>query len=349
MNYNYSNIEGKELPDLDEYASMFLPSIIEDDTCKINNLGCISGDIEDYFAVLMKNGKFRLMPGPEFGPRLYRGQNFYYPNCNAAIYRNKHYPKYVLSKIKLFEFIKLICSGPVVRLMDNFKILKHAFSMDFEGLAQHYELDTEMLDFTRSKDIAMFFALCAKNEKTNRYEPILDETKEAVIYTLDIKKMIDNGEIVNIIGMQPLLRPYKQKAFSISLKINDNLNFKPYITCTRIKVDKDESTKYYEMFDGGKALFPSEVVSDKAYDIKKSKVIDKEVVDFMFRRKIFSEGINNEMDLMRLLNGEDIEIIDKTAELLFSQDETELIINNWGEIKKDFMRKIKMRLVSDPK
>jgi len=77
-----------------------------------------------------------------------------------------------------------------------------------------------------------------------------------VIYSLDIKKMIDSVETINIIGMQPLLRPYKQKACSILLMTGSNLNSKPYITYTKIKVDKKEAIRYYEMFEGGKKLFP---------------------------------------------------------------------------------------------
>ena len=348
MNYNYSNSGGIRLPTFNEYAGRLLPFEHEDDNCKINYSGCMTDDKDDYIVIRIGDGKFRLMPGPEFSPRLYRGQNRYYPDCKPSVYRKKQYPEYILNKIKLFEFIKLIGSSPIVELMRNLKIMEHSFSMDFHGLAQHYELETEMLDFTRSKDIAMFFALCAKNETTNCYEPILDETREVVIYSLDIKKMIDSGERVNIIGMQPLLRPFKQKACSILLAIKDNLNTKSYIAYTKIKVDKKEAIRYYEMFDGGRALFPDEVVNNKVYEIKKSKVIDREVVDFMFRNNIFPKNVNNEKDLMQLLKGEKIEVTDKTTELSFSQNETSTMINRWRETEKVLMAKIRLRGVADP-
>ena len=169
-----------------------------------------------------------------------------------------------------------------------------------------------------------------------------------MIYSLDIKKMIDSGERVNIIGMQPLLRPFKQKACSILLAIKDNLNTKSYIAYTKIKVDKKEAIRYYEMFDGGRALFPDEVVNNKVYEIKKSKVIDREVVDFMFRNNIFPKNVNNEKDLMQLLKGEKIEVTDKTTELSFSQNETSTMINRWRETEKVLMAKIRLRGVADP-
>ena len=348
MNYNYSDSDGMKLPTFAEYASNLLSIECKDDDCKINSIGCLTSDKDDYTAIRISDGKFRLMPGPEFSPRLYRGQNCYYPDCKPSIYRKKDYSKYVLNKIKLFEFIKLIDSSLIVELMRNLKIMGHSFSIDLHGLAQHYELETEMLDFTRSKDIAMFFALCSKNEKSDCYEPILDESREVVIYSLDIKKMIDSGETVNIIGMQSLLRPYKQKACSILLIMQDNLNTKPYIAYTKIRVNRKEAIKYYEMFDGGKALFPEEIVNNKAYEIKNSKAIDREVVDYMFKEKIFPESINNINDLMRLLKNENIEITDKAVKLSFSRDETAAIQDDWQIIKNNFLARIKVRAVSDP-
>jgi hypothetical protein len=346
MDNNHFDPKGKRLPTFDEYTGNLLPIEFKDDNCKINNYGCLTDNEGDYIAIRTGDDKFRLMPGPEFSPRLYRGQNCYYPDCKPSIYRIKEYPKYVLNKIKLFEFIKLIGSSPIVGLMRNLKIMGCSFSVAFHGLAQHYELETEMLDFTRSKDISMFFALCEKNWKSGCYEPILDETKEAVIYSLDIKKMVNSGETVNIIGMQPLLRPYKQKACSINMR--DNLNTKPYITYTKIRVNKKEAVKYYEMFDGGKVLFPEEIVNNKANEIKKSRAIDKEVVDYMFKEKIFSESVNNTNDLVRVLKDEDVEITDKAAELSFSKDETVAMQNNWRIIESDLIKKIKVRAIVDP-
>ena len=122
MNYNYSDSRGMRLPTFDEYVGNLLPIEFEDDNCKINYCGCMTNDKDDYTAIQVGNGKFRLMPGSEFSPRLYRGQNCYYSDCKPSIYRNREYPKYVLSKIKLFEFIKLIGSSPIVKLMRNLKI-----------------------------------------------------------------------------------------------------------------------------------------------------------------------------------------------------------------------------------
>jgi len=46
------------------------------------------------------------------------------------------------------------------------------FKVDMEGLAAHCEFTTAMIDVSRSKDVAMFFALCEKNG-TGQYAPIL--------------------------------------------------------------------------------------------------------------------------------------------------------------------------------
>ena len=348
MNYNYSSNEGKRLPTLDNYANLLLPMNISEDEIKINPLGAMTEDKDDYLVVQIGNGKFRLMPGPEFSPRLYRGQSCNPPICKASLYRTNQYSKYILNNIKLYEFYKLICLDPAVKYMSNLKILEQSFSVDFEGLAQHYELSTGMLDFSRSKDIAMFFAFCTKNMETNCYEPIWDETRDAVIYTLDIKKMFDSGEKFNVIGMQPLLRPYRQKALSIRQGGNDNLNTKAYIEKNVIKIDRVQSMKYFEMFDGGAKLFPlNDIVYRKACEIKESNEIDKEVVEHMLSHGKFPMKITNETDLIHLLKNENISIGDKTKELSFSQEEISLMGSNWLKIEDELMSKIKMRLWSD--
>jgi len=194
----------------------------------------------------------------------------------------------------------------------------------------------------------MFFACCRKNDVTDQYEPILDETSEAVIYTLDIKKMIDNKEELNIIGFQPLVRPYKQKAFSIRQNFNDNLNSKNYTSYEKIRMNKAESIKYYEMFEGGERLFPKDIVGEKVYILKESKEIDGEVVEYMFKRNIFPRNIKNETDLINLLKNKQIRISDKNSELSFTQNEISAIGKNWIEIEKDFLPRIKYRLCADP-
>jgi hypothetical protein len=338
--------DGKRLPTISEYASLLSP-IMANEGIKIHPIGMITGDSEDLYPVQIETDKFALMPGPEFSPWLYRGQNGFHDNCKASIYRNNDYASYILSEIKLCECRKLLLNHPIVHLLFGMTIQDNLLAIDFESLAQHYGLSTDMLDFTRSRDIAMFFATCSLNRTTNQYEPILDETTEAAIYMLDVKTIINSGDQFSIIGFQPLLRPCRQKAFSVRQKPSDNLNLKTYITYEKIRIDKTQSEKYYEMFEGGNALFPDEVIGDKIRILRDSKEIDMEVVEFLFAQNLFPEDIKNEQELRQLLGNQQITISDKGSELSFSQSEVSLIEKDWQIIQQDYLPRIKTRLCCD--
>ena len=43
------------------------------------------------------------------------------------------------------------------------------------------------MDFSRSKDVAMFFMTC-------QYAPVMETYATAVLYTVDIKGLIDHGK-----------------------------------------------------------------------------------------------------------------------------------------------------------
>ncbi len=181
---------GKRLPTIAEYKELLLPVDVDVDHFEVNQNGFISPDPDTYIPVQIDDKHFRLLPGPEFSPRLYRGQDAYYDKCVPSLHRLAEYYEYIVQEIKKWEFYKLLFQHPAARYFDNWIIQNKMFSMNFEGLAQHYEFKTSMLDFSRSKDVAMFFAHCKLNEKLNQYEPIRDENQITVLYTLDFKKAI---------------------------------------------------------------------------------------------------------------------------------------------------------------
>lgn len=347
MTYLYPNNDAERLMTVEQYIAGIMPGTFAKDDVWINNIGCVTGNSDDFFAVQTEAGKFRLMPGPEFCPRMYRGQNQYYPQCKASIYRKDDCAGYVIDFIKQHEFFKLICSSPIATLMEHFTIMNCAFSMDLVGLAQHYELATEMMDFTRSKDIAMFFASCKRNDKTKQYEPNIDDTKDAVLYTVDMKKMCESGEPLNIIGIQPLLRPYRQMALSISQAPSDNLNTKSYIHVEKLKIDKNHALKVFEQFEGGTKLFPEDSVYSKAREIKESNTLDEEVIEVMLRHNLFPPEVNNKPYLEKIANDKHMLIADKSELLLFSQAEKEKIVRDWQQVSFELDKKIQFRCCAD--
>lgn len=59
----------------------------------------------------------------------------------------------------------------------TFFFKRHQFVVNEEGLAQHYGLRTEILDLTSNLDVAIFFAICKYNSKTDIYDYFREDGK----------------------------------------------------------------------------------------------------------------------------------------------------------------------------
>ena len=101
-------------------------------------------------------------------PFLYRGQDKEYDSvkCLPTLYRgNPTDEEIFLERMRFIEFKKLLNSHPIV---SGF-YMRHGFNIDYEGLAQHYGLKTEVLDFTDDLDTALFFAMCPYDASSDTY------------------------------------------------------------------------------------------------------------------------------------------------------------------------------------
>lgn len=297
--FNYINIKpppGKRIPTIREYANLINPPEVKDDRCLINPYGCItSSSDDDVFVTQVDNKHFSLLPGPEFSPRLYRGQNKFYENCVPSLFRTPMTRiTYLVSLLKKFEFYKFMAKHPLVNYLSNWYIDGKKFKIDLEGLSQHYGFSTAMIDLTRSKNVAMFFAVSEKNNAGGHYYPILDESREAVLYEIDLKGILSNNpKDFNVVGFQALPRPYAQKAYSVFIGSRNNFNALPCVCCKRFRINRAESIKYFEMFEGGAKLFPNDIVDDIALEIINSNEIDREVLKTCFESQLIPETLSS--------------------------------------------------------
>lgn len=338
--------QGKRLMTITEYAKMLMPYECEDDYVWINQHNLVSsGSDDDLYVVQTDKNHFKLLPGPEFSPRLYRGQPEFYENCIPKLCREKTDIDYIVALIKKYEFYKLIIeSHPIIHELLTWNIDDKYFEMDMEGLSQHYEFSTQMMDVTRSKDIAMFFALCDKNETTNQYEPIFDESRVVVLYTINMHQLLKKTGL-NIVGFQALPRPDAQRAFSIYLDWNENFNLQPYVKYEKFQVKCKLSEKYYNLFEGGTKLFPKDIVDSKALEIELSKKFDRDVLERCFKEKLIPRLTEEFSDFIKILISNGYIITEK--KLTFSNNEKKEIILNWEARKSNYFQRIKYRLASD--
>ena len=151
--------------------------------------------------------------------------------------------------------------------------------VDYLGLAQHYELNTDLIDFTNDKWVAAFFASCTK--KNGRYLPIdesaikNDEDKYGVVYRYSDLSFLESGKQskFTVIGLQPFKRPGEQKGFALRLNEDENLNQLGGIQKYFFRHDRLASEIIYNRMNMGKDLFPYDVLEELAKKIKNNKKI----------------------------------------------------------------------------
>lgn len=251
----------------------------------LSNLGA-----EDKYEIFAESpqGPCVLKPTATTFNSYFRGQTKYYEKCVPTIYRStdseeRDQVDIFIDRLRSSEFELLLRTHPFVNLIFDQGIIFSNFGedvwvhlkVDYLGLAQHYELNTDVLDFTNDKWIAAFFATCEK--QNGRYFPIdestieYNEDKYGVIYryTDDVGKQSK----FSVIGLQPFKRPGEQKGFLLQLSKNENLNYFGGIEKYFFKHDRMASEIIYNRMNTGKDLFPYDILEELAKKIKSNRKV----------------------------------------------------------------------------
>lgn len=137
-----------------------------------------------FMAVAMNDKECVLAPYPEFAALIYRGQKQYYEPCLSSLYRTSHSKiDRLLARIRVAEFQLLLFDHPAVVDFSGWSVMGLRFRIDYEGLAQHYGLETELIDFTSNPFVAAFFACCEYDNDSHESRPIMRAGQEGIIYT----------------------------------------------------------------------------------------------------------------------------------------------------------------------
>lgn len=339
---------GKSIPTIDHYAALLLPFEIEDDHCRINQYGCVVSEEPGSLCVVQTDDShFSLLPGPEFSPRLYRGQPTFHEVCLPSLFRKPiTKAKYLTDLFKKYEFYKLLAEHPIIGHLLEWRIADKTFKIDMEGLAAHYEFATAMIDVSRSKNVATFFALCEKNDE-GQYAPIVDESRQAVLYTVNLQALLyTNNPAFHVIGFQPLPRPDAQKAYSLWVSHGKNLNTFPFVSYEILKVRRKDSEKYFDMFEGGTKLFPKDTVDSMAREIRQSMEIDKEVLEMCFQKRWVPRVWDTPGEVIALLGRHGYSVKEKP--LRFSDGDKRTIVEKWNNAPPLSADRVTCRFVVKP-
>ena len=272
---------------------------------------------------------------------LFRGQSQEYNPCYPSIYRNETTDvDIVINRLKIEAFGYLLESHPVV----NKVFRKLGFFVDVEGLAQHYGLQTSVLDLTSDLDTALFFATCKYNGRDYDYfddyiihngvmyvfRPLFDNEP---IPLQDYRKFMQSN--IRPIGMQPFLRPAAQNGFALHLEKGQSL--KCYIY--RFTFTSEDSKYYYDKFNEGRQLWIKDELIEKVEKIKNLTCFSFEDLKNVFARE--KKLALSHSKLKKQLKDKGISFCKTPQRVTVSEEECQKIIKEWNDSKgKDFAQKI---------
>ena len=169
--------------------------------------------------------------------------------------------------------------------------------VDYLGLAQHYELNTDSLDFTNDKWVAAFFATCTKVK--GGYTPVASRGYGVLYSYMILPKSWDESTDPNqkftAIGLQPFPRPGEQKAYALRLESNEDLNHQQGVKKNFFRNIDQAGEIIYSQSIERKSYFLS-TLEKKATKIKRTKRLSKNAFSLACA-KYPVKGLNDQ-DLM---------------------------------------------------
>lgn len=231
---------------------------------------------DDFIVSRLNSKRYCFKPNLRYVPFLFRGEREEYPSIISAFERGDS-SKRLISNLKTMDFFRFVKSHPLCRLFDNGIKLTSCkepffFEMNYYGLAQHYNYNTGLIDFSSSSLVAAFFATTV-NKGDDVYEPIIDVSKYpyGVIYLHIIDPRITFG-MFSTIGQQIFPRTGAQLGFFYQEKIA-GFDVNKLVYKIPFKHDSGCSTRIFNMFDKGKKLFPKDELTDIAKIIRDSNKV----------------------------------------------------------------------------
>lgn len=298
------------------------------------------------FSAVAIDAKYcKLLPYPEFAIFLFRGQDRFHDPCCSSLYREKLTAiQRFAERVRNAEFELLLKNHPAVRDVSHASIYDHLIKIDYGGLVQHYGLKTDLIDFTSDPWVAAFFACCRFNKETGGYEPVMQADGYGVFYKFDfsMSTMISMGQKNStefgsrVVGLQPLPRPGEQSAFSYRLGHKQCLNKQKLLNIYKFQHNAQASIKIYEKFEGGKILFPPDLLEEKVEYLKILKSFSKRAFDIAFERYSKTDKkLSMRNDLLKA----GYSLTEKNV-VAFSPSEMDFLQTEWQNKRNEFFSKI---------
>ncbi|MBO4733541.1 MAG: FRG domain-containing protein [Clostridia bacterium] len=240
------------------------------------------------------DGRYILSQG--YARNYFRGERAYYGKTKASMFRNLSEDANIAKAQELIREIKIIDFAIWLNTIDSIK--NWPYSDIFHGaIAQHYGMETNVIDVTSDIMVALFFACCKYDKTKKQWLPLCKSDFEFADSDKDIAKLggdsrygvlfampadvsnlgrVEQPEDFHVtevtpIGIQPFLRCPYQSAYIIesaeSYDMYKDLNF------AKVKFrHTEEFCRYiYDEMDEGRKIYPEENTQSMERIIKRIK------------------------------------------------------------------------------
>lgn len=217
----------------------------------------------------------RLVAAPMPMSPLFRGENSFHERCLPSLFRREWSALEKLERqVQLEDFRQILQANPEIKEMEE-----GGLDVNYNGLAQHYGIETNVLDLTNSFLVAAFFATTTYDSLMDVYRPIVHTVSLGVIYFFPTGNFLNFGHEAPIwpIGLAALRRPGEQRGFGMEMdERHRDLNSYSDAHLFRFWHSPQASARIWEMTQGGYDLFPYDPMTEKVRCMRKYRIYSEQ-------------------------------------------------------------------------
>lgn len=245
----------------------------------------------------------------------FRGQNRYYNQCYPSLFRydgEKLEEETVRSYFQTAEMILVMKTHPVIRFLEttgitNDKLGNLPLVVMYDGLAQHYGINTCYMDFTNDIWTAIFFAT-TQFEGKDCHPRLVNEAEDirerfGVIYRLNYDPRIgfedSTKEGIMPIGLQYFNRPGRQFGFVRKMSDVRDLHQVPRLERIFFRHDNEVAKLLFSLSQFGKKYMPEDslvgiverICADDIFSIQTIELVRRIYYPNLTAEKVKSKAI----------------------------------------------------------
>lgn len=303
-----------------------------------------------YEPVLLQDGTHIIMPLSPAQYSYYRGESEYHEECFPSLYRKDMTEASIfVERVKRCEMERMMMEYPITEFFANSIYAQDPsgewhqlrFRIGLDGMAQHYGIKTEFMDLTLDPLTAAFFAATSYDPESDTYKAITDTTKHrygAFYLYNDIPIPFRESTRIDVVGMQPLLRPGRQSAYVFRMYPQENFN--SLVHKTFFRHDAIINKEIVCRANKDDQLFPKELIGTR---IRKEIVNGDEFSPWAFNeaKRRYAQGKSDD-ELKTFLEDRQISL-SNTNRAWFTEAEKKVIIDYWETYQQELFSKIRLR------